>query len=154
MKHVNAIGDLVQYGINPLTGEACTYSMRILCDLSAEGAALVANYFGLPHCEGMVIFNKNWNSMVGDKPAVASVMLARDCFATLARFAMFNVDQCEYVVVSKAGDITGFSHTDDYGPKYLELVQNSPDGIYTLYRNYNKGSTTGRNQHAFTGRTE
>lgn len=39
--------DLREYGIEWLTGEACHYGMRILCDLTVPGLRLVTRFFGL-----------------------------------------------------------------------------------------------------------
>lgn len=58
MKSICNWGDLEQYGIDCLTGEACSLSCRALCDLSKEGADIVREFFGLP-CNAQ--FNENWN---------------------------------------------------------------------------------------------
>jgi hypothetical protein len=78
---------LDQVGIAVLTGEACAYGLRLLCDLNEDGVSLVTRCFGMSPTTPLA---KNWNVHVGGKPAVASVMLGRDVFHTLARFALYD----------------------------------------------------------------
>lgn len=146
--HIVGWGDLKQYGINYLTGEACAYSMRLLCDLSEEGADLMRRFFGLPH---NATFNPQWNSMVGDKPAVASVLLSRGLFDDLCRFILLSCDM-DIVLKSPDGSWCGYARPN-------EAVMLMVDGVaenksWQVYRNYRVGIPGDRNQHAFTGRTE
>lgn len=78
--------DLKQFGISALTGEACAYSIRVLCDLSEAGRKHIAEFFGGLAEDG---FNANWNSHVGDAPAVSSVMLPRGILSDLSQFLLF-----------------------------------------------------------------
>lgn len=76
--------NLTEFGINPLTGEACAYGKRILCDLDQNGVELVAEFLGVyPNA-----FPENWNSYVGKNKAVASVMLHRNSFTDIIAFAL------------------------------------------------------------------
>src|SRR6478736_5681012 len=84
--HVSSWEDLKQFGINALTGEACKYAQRILCDLNEDGAALIMDYLGVS------MLRDNWNSTVNDKPAVASVMLHRGSCMQLAEFAILGMN--------------------------------------------------------------
>lgn len=152
MKTLSSNKDLVQYGINPLTGEACAYSMRVLCDLSDDGVDLLCEFMGLPH--GETVFAKNWNSMVGTKPAVASIMIDRSAFLSLMRFALLAVDHVDVIVVSPDGTLTGLTTSDKYYDRYIDLAIGNSE--YTVLRNHKstapgKGS---RNEHIMTGRTE
>lgn len=46
-EHIEIDGDtLRKFGIDMLTGEACGYSMRILCDVHENGYALIKEFFG------------------------------------------------------------------------------------------------------------
>lgn len=71
---------LQDYGIIPLTGEACAYGMRILYDLTPSGVEVISRFLG-----GNVQFkdNSNWNS-----GAVASVMIPYSAIRDLERFVM------------------------------------------------------------------
>lgn len=82
--HVQFTGldSFVPYGINPLTGEACAFSLRILCDVNEDGLALLSEYWGVPNLQ----LAEPMNSQVNDKPSVGSVMLSRDAWRSLTRF--------------------------------------------------------------------
>ena len=142
--------DLQQFGIQYLTGEACTYSLRILCDLSEEGCLLVCDYLGLPPDTK---FAANWNSMVGSAPAVASVMLARDSVRQIAHFAFFRMGAL--AMLTKHGTYVGIFDADLL-ERYVKLIAENPDMGYDLYRNTRTGNPAegSRNVHAMTGRTE
>lgn len=151
--------DLIQYGINPLTGEACAYGMRTLCDLSADGCRLMCDFLGLAYSSAnptWTVFNSNWNSMVGDKQAVASIMLNRDVFPALMRFALFQPGECDYVITQPDGGMVGLKVTDEYCERYLDMARNN--SAYRVHQNFAKGYTSGpsvngRNIHTATGRT-
>lgn len=85
-KSVYPWADLKQFGIEALTGEACVYSLRVLCDLSEAGRTHIAEFFGGIAETG---FNANWNSYAGSAPAVSSVMLPRGILSDLAQFLLF-----------------------------------------------------------------
>lgn len=151
---------LPEIGINPLTGEACAFSMRILCDLSQEGADLMRDYLGLSASAD--VFNPNWNSFVGDKPAVASIMVERDMFSKIMIFALFR-EGYKYVMASQAYDsYTAYSDDDLASNGALkaahEGVRDGKAEHVRLYVNPKATSTApsvgSRNVHQFTGRTE
>lgn len=158
-KHVTFASLPEALGINPLTGESCTYSMRILCDLNERGVALVRAWLGLP--EGAALA-PSWNLRVGDAPAVASVMLDRDVFARLALFGLLR-EGWHYVV--QKGDITAFvAFTGDDTECRRYLTEFSMDDFarygWKLHRNPRPAAIPNthviddatRNVHAFTGR--
>ncbi len=155
MKYLSNHSDLVQFGINPLTGEACGYGMRVLCDLSAAGCALVADFMGLRFNpdDPTACFPRNWNSKVGDRPAIASFMLTRSTVSDLMRFALFSVDNCDYVLENPDGSLYGLHEGDEYCTKYLEMARTEEYHAkgYRIWTNFSK--TGSRNQHAFSGRT-
>jgi hypothetical protein len=74
---------LEDYGIIPLTGEACSLNMRILCDLTRSGCKVITDFFNTIPVEG-----SNWNSGYVDNPHVASVMIPRSCLQDLEQFAI------------------------------------------------------------------
>jgi hypothetical protein len=139
--------------------------MRLLCDLDEQGAALLADYLGLPNGSNDVSpFAEPWNTTVGGKPAVGSIMLTRDAFPDLLRFAMFRAGY-QYVLQEEgAVSVVAFSDADVKEDNYLHfyvegtsslLKQNG--GLAFLYRNLSGAGgqpTHGtRNVHAFTGRS-
>ena len=129
---------LKHYGINCLTGEACGYNMRLLCDLTQEGSDLVSGMLGLK----LEPFNPNWN-----RDAVGSVMLFRGMFDDICKYILF-AKGFKYVV--KAGNGTWAGYDDGFletQKMTLESLIEITNGA--LYQNY---SSTPRNTHAMTGR--
>lgn len=149
MKTLHQPSDLVQYGINTLTGEACAYSMRVLCDLSEDGADLVSCFMGVPYHRGM--FPKNWNSMVGDKPSVYSIMLTRSALRELMKFALLSIDRVSLIVESKDGALVGLSPSDEYYAAYVQRAGEHTE-VYTIHRHPEnlRYNASDRNQHAMT----
>jgi hypothetical protein len=145
---VDSWNDMRQFGVNSLTGEACAYSMRLLCDLSGDGAALVADYFGLKNTS---VFQPNWNSMVGEHAAIASVMLVREELIPLATFALFRMGVLAVVERGRRCDLIGVFDAD-WLKRYEDLIASAPDCGYAIRRNP-RPSGGSRNQHAFSGRT-
>ena len=88
MKEITNARDLEQYGITRLTGEACPYSMRVLCDLDQRGRDFVESFFS---CKQPY---EAW------KGGVASVMLPHSCWNDLAAFCLL-MDGCELVAQVK-----------------------------------------------------
>jgi hypothetical protein len=134
---VHSWEDLRQLGINMLTGESCGYSLRLLCDVSEEGKALLADYFGMPGIQ----LAANWNSRVGEQPAVGSIMLSRKLLMPLAEFALLR--KGALAVVESDSMIMGvFDQTllDRYGENTNLAIR----------RNF---ATDSRVTHAMTGRT-
>ena len=144
---INSFNDLQQFGINPLTGEACKYGQRTLCDLNEKGCELVASFLGLVHNEVSRPFAANWNSTVNGEPAVASIMLTRGTMRDLSVFALLNVARC-YAAID-----TGDASLRGVDEQHCRLYRELPSaGNFRFYVNPTPG-TGDRNQHAFTGRT-
>lgn len=144
-------------GINPLTGEACALSMRILCDVNADGAALMREYLGLPlDCA----LSPAWNSTVGGKPAVASVMIERRAFPALVHFALMRAGWQYIYGHDDSADASGFDDSDliDYPALRIHIDGTAEragfDQGARVYRNpCGTAPAVGtRNVHAFTGR--
>lgn len=76
--------NIIEFGINPLTGEACSFGKRILCDLNEDGVTLLSEYFGIMKNS----FPESWNIRVGRKEAIASVMIDRNAFTDIIIFAL------------------------------------------------------------------
>jgi len=140
----NRWADLKDYGIDPLTGEACAYNQRLLCDISKEGATLLKNFFG---CNIDFINGTNWNSGVGMKsPAVSSIMLPKGILDDLRIFILFHIHNKPYVYVMPGDTIIG---TDEQEPV--------ADGA-KMYTNPAITSSApmkdGRNVHQMSGRVK
>ena len=123
---------LTQFGINPLTGEACAYGLRVLCDVSQEGAALLTQFLGA----ATLALHPNWNSRVGERPAVASVLLPRESLRPLHIFALLQQGH-DFVTLD---DPTGY--TQDEWDRYHDP---KPAAIRNPGRQ--------RNTHEMSGRT-
>ena len=151
--HIYGAEGLQRFGINPLTGEACAYGRRTLCDLNAEGVRLLRTYWGLSYDAQFVA---NWNSQVNGEPAVASVMLARSAMPDIAIFSLFHQEGFPMVLQNGPGlDLLAIpAYLMD---KYVELLRERDPLTYTLHRNMsmrvNKALVhEGRNVHQATGR--
>lgn len=147
MKTISSFRDLQNYGINPLTGEACSLSMRTLCDLSDSGRQLLATFLGAPDLD---CFPENWNTHVGNEAAVCSAMLTRATLRDLCIFALFVKDECT-AVLERGGTFTGLTVSDEYCERYMSIAREQGSG-YTIHINH-AAARTDRNTHAATGRT-
>lgn len=153
-KHISNWRDLEQYGINSLTGEACAYGMRQLCDLNASGVRLMNAFLGL-RFGNTAGYADNWNSTVNGDKAIASIMLPREMLEPLSKFILFGTEKCD-VVVNKGhgGGLVGYTN------KELAEFDHTPESVGVLYagqvyRNHANPtvSTGGRNTHQMSGRT-
>jgi hypothetical protein len=84
MKTINCWDDLTQYGIFPLTGEACGLMYRILCDVTAQGKRILEKALGIPDLK----LPESWNCGSEHDPHVGSIMLARDVLPFVGVFAL------------------------------------------------------------------
>lgn len=152
MKTLYSYSQLREYGVNPLTGESCAFGMRILCDLSQAGEALVRDFMGMPEVPaGVRQFSENWNSHVnGDEKAVSSIMLTRQALFDLMRFALLTVDKFDVVITSPTTEQTGIHNGHPYFDKHVEFARKQPN--YAVYLNP-RGDGSSRNTHQFSGRT-
>ncbi len=156
MKTICCWNDLREFGIDILTGEACAYGMRVLCDVSARGAQTVRELFGLPHNTPLA---DNWNGGRGNAngPSVGSVMLPYDCFKQLAVFCLF-ADGAAAAVDREDGAVEGWYPDDPDGDndrfqRHLDVLRE----MKNLTRTYSPvgGPRVGsRTTHAMTGRTD
>lgn len=146
---VHSFGDLKQLGIGCLTGESCAFSMRILCDVNEDGKELLADFFGMSDIQ----LEKNWNSYVGDKPAIGSIMLVHDVVEKIAQFAFFRAGAIAVVV--GLGEVTPVFE-QSLLDRYVDTMKQYPSTERSIRRNpkaYAMGAAVGsRNVHAFSGR--
>lgn len=148
-KTVTGWASLAAFGINMLTAESCKFSLRLLCDLNAEGRELVADYLGVS-LEG---FAPPWNSSVNGQPAVASVLFHRSSLDQLAEFAMFR-DGAVALVMLAGGGVLGIYNQERLDTWEAHLKRYPQSGA--LRRNHlpptSCQSENSRNVHVFTGR--
>jgi hypothetical protein len=143
---------LEHFGIKALTGEACTYMMRLLCDVNEEGRLGILDYLSLP---GDTVLAGPWNSLVNGKPGVGSIMLHRDCLSALAEFLLRRAGAKALVRLASSGRIIGL-FTDERVAQYEQLLQDMPNStsqwrVQRLPRNTHPGVGS-RNIHAMSGR--
>ena len=125
MKTVNNWNDLSEFGINYLTGEACAYSMRLLCDVNEEGKRTLEAFFGgtVTIAEG-----SNWNSEVNGSEAIGSVLLSRGIFEDLAAFCLLSKYSGEvYVAPNTSGTENDLWRNLDTMLKRFEESMDSED---------------------------
>jgi len=148
--NINSWRQLGPFGINPLTMESCAYGLRMLCDLSGEGATLLQNYFGLKES----CFGRNWNSTVNNTPSVGSITLDTNCLLDLATFILL-YNNYEVTVRNKYG-VRGMSKKtyNSYKKDYPECFKNHTVMFHPNAQSSFQLSVDGRNVHAFTGRSK
>jgi hypothetical protein len=118
---VKTIGNLYDglrpYGINPLTGEACPYSQRVLCDLTPRGKKIVFDLLGIPPT---IPLSENWNS-----GSSFSMMLPRSLLSHDLPIWCLIDSGCDDIIVSSDG-ICGrqaYDTDEDWENYYQLLVQ-------------------------------
>jgi hypothetical protein len=107
-------------GIQHLTGEACAYSMRSLIDLNEDGLENMIAFLGLPYDTK---FAKNSNSMVADKPAVASMMFSHAMLYPFAKFVFAR--NGALAVVDRGTDGVGGLFTEGMVKAYEKAILGS-----------------------------
>lgn len=163
-KQIRSLNDLREYGIDALTGEADALGMRILCDITEQGAQIIADVFGMTfsntkinnpedyNCESPTqpIFklNSNWNSSQG---SIASIFLPSwdaELYKQLGVHALARAGY-EFIVITK-DSVRG---TDDQ--EVIENIKKFEDGCRVI-KNWrhvdNKYQCGDRNVHQFSGR--
>lgn len=146
-----------ELGISLLTGEACAYSMRTLCDVNEYGRELVKTFFGMTEASHLA---PAWNSWVNGKPSVGSVMLPRSVFPDLIIFELFNRG-FKYVISRVDGSFVGYSQEEVDTIAAMKKIhddvcsgRNPNSKVHVNVRLTSTAPSVGsRNVHAFTGRT-
>jgi len=139
-------GVLKSKGLDILTGEACGYSMRLLCDITPELEDLLSEYLG-----GSIEFNQDaWNHRNG---AIHSVMLARSMITDLSIFALLH----EYeLVVSYNMEKQGLHNQYRAYPTRQDFENELVEHTWLndcIERSW-YGQKQSRNVHQFSGRKE
>ena len=141
MKTIADWDALREYGIDALTGEACSLGYRILCDLTASGKRIVQR------CLSVQIESENWNHGSDADPHVAAIMLTHEMLVPLAVFALLESGCCEVWVTERSA--IGIEPDD------------SEDDVEHMKRFYKPvrrfayhGPFQDRNQHQMSGRVQ
>ena len=153
---IQCMHDLERFGIEVLTGEADGLSLRLLCDVSPAAVEMLETFWGIQFAPG----NNSWNhsGMDGWK----SVLIGRNSWTDLARFALVYRDGCKVVVyVDYKPEGGGWSSFYIQGFKtkeeFLEWKERA-DKIYegNYYTTFASGNARGgtRNQHYMSGRVD
>lgn len=176
MKAIRSWRDLEDFGIDALTGEACGYAMRLLCDVTESGKALIESFFG-----GRIELTPggNWNRGSDDDPHVGSVLLPRSILRDLAAFCLLRDAPADSMVALMrdqrddthgyparydAEDIAHLRELWDGDGAYIKDESKS-ESFETLFekwhhlkviRYYKRAAHTvvARNRHQMSGRTE
>lgn len=157
-----SLSDLREFGIDVLTGEACAYSARLLCDLDEQGQRIFTDCLGLPFGTQ---FQSGWN----DSKKV-SVMIPPDLFGPLMAWALIKTGH-DIVIERNDGSFTGMRQWEADGPPQLGLAAddeyNAPanrleevcrvyrgmDQVRRLYRKMAGQPSVGtRHAHSMSGR--
>lgn len=139
MKSVSSWDHLRPFGIEPLTGEACSLMYRILCDLTARGKRIVERYLSVE------IQSESWNRGTDADPHVASIMLSEEMIVPLAVFALLDAGYREVWVTDHAA--IGIEPDDDEA-----TVERMKELRHPCRRFSYHGPYQDRNQHQMSGR--
>lgn len=139
MKTIHCWNELLSYGIDCLTGEACGLSYRILFDLTAKGQKIVEK------CLGIKLTSEPWNRGTTEEPHTASVMLSQEMFVPVGVFALLE-NGCYIVWLLDDRSLIGFEPSD---------TEQHYIGSHEIRRAFSyKGTAGHRNQHMMSGRIE
>lgn len=145
MKTVTCWRELEPFGIDPLTGEACGLTCRILFDVTERGRKILAKTLGIPDLN----LAEPWNRGTAADPHVGSLMLPHEMLTLVSVFALLE-SGCDEAW-SYQGGVVGFEPGDtrDRRGLHLDLYRDR------LVRRYAYGGTAGdRNAHQMSGRVE
>ena len=144
-KVLHDLRDLEEFGIRYLTGEACLFSQRVLCDVDAKGKATVLDLMGLPPEAPM---NEGWN-----RHGISSVMIPRDLFGQLMVWCLIR-DGAYRVVTTSNGYTFGFyPGEEDEADKWLSFHRGANLVRHVIERTAGQPGVGTRATHQFTGRT-
>jgi hypothetical protein len=143
MKIVAKWDDLIPYGIDPLTGEACGLGYRILCDLTDQGRLILEKCLGA----ATVVPHLQWNPGTKEAPHTGSIMLAPEMFPAVAVFALLE-SGCKEVWRTKDGVHLGIEESDPAEELEAFKTLHGP-----MRRFAYRGTAGDRNVHVMSGRT-
>lgn len=152
MKSIRNWDGLREYGVDCLTGEACAYGYRLLCDLTDDGVKLIRDVMDMADIPRL---RSNWNSN-----GVASIMLPSEMLTPIAVFALFKAN-CKSVAIMYSGEVYGFEEKDSdesvadfikwQQGRFCDECKRYGAGGGIMRQVYNPGYS--RNVHQMSGRT-
>jgi hypothetical protein len=146
MKELRNWGDLEEFGISHLTGEACSLGQRSLCDVTKRGQQVLQNLLG---CE--LKLSDNWNSGSPHDPHIGSIMLPREWFQAVALWCLLSKGAVYAEVwIMKNGSVRGMIFDDLALEQETGYWRQHEDQILRKYTN--RSNSLQREIHAFTGR--
>ena len=145
MKSFNCVGEMDQFGLQCLTGEACGLGMRLLFDVTEPGRKLLEKFFGV----NQLILPQDWNG--GE--AVGSIMLAADQCTPIAIMGMLEQGCIEVWQQFENNERTGFLFGLENEEELKLAGENMTCWPNVTYRHWKYHGTAGsRNVHAMSGR--
>ena len=146
MLTIRSWNDLEQFGIVPLTGEACPLSMRILCDLTPRGERIVSAVLGSADLKVTLSLRPAYNGAVcrltgGESPeerATKAIMLPYDMLRTLAVFVLIDAG-CEEVYLAEGKPTIGMK-PDDFRELLAENGEHATD-VHRMNLRFTYGTT-------------
>ena len=141
MKTVSHWDGLREFGIDLLTGEACSLMYRLLCDLTQSGKRIVER------CLSVQIQSENWNSGSKEDPHVASIMLTHEMLVPLAVFALLESGCREVWVTDRIAIGVEPDDSDDEVERMKRV--HKPVRRFAFH-----GRFQDRNQHQMSGRVQ
>lgn len=158
---ISSWNGLERFGIGMLTGEACGYGYRVLCDLNRVGVNLIAECFGVDPVKFEQSLPNSWNSKVNHSEAIRSIMIAPQMLVPLAVFACWSRN-CSAAYIMYDNSVVGIESTDEPEAvkqwlgwnqgKFCEECRRYGKGGGVNYQYRNHGVK--RQVHAMSGRTE
>lgn len=148
MRTIHCWRELETYGIDPLTGEACSLGARVLFDCTEKGRKILARALGVPDLK----LAEPWNRGTAADPHVGSILLPHAMLTTVAVFALLE-GGCDECWQYETG-VVGFEPGDcrERRAAYLDLLRPK------LVRRYGypggAQSVGDRQVHQFSGRVE
>ena len=141
----NPFESLRRYVVNPLTGEACAYGQRVLCDLADYGKDIVFDLLGIPRESRLVA---NWSTGADDSMMIPRLLLEHD----LPIWCSLQ-NGCHEVVVSRDG-ICGreAEGPDEDWEQYLQVLADMRKEPRRS-RGKSRPRQGSRMVHAFSGRS-
>lgn len=144
MKTIRCWDDLAEFGIVPLTGEACGLMYRILCDVTERGKWILEKAFSVAE----VKLHDAWNLGEESDPHIGSIMVSPELLTLLSVFALLE-SGCTQVWVTRNHGVIGIEPSAT--PSDLETLRQVYD--HDLARCLQYAGTAGdRNQHVMSGR--
>ena len=140
MKTIRGFQDLAEFGVEPLTGEACGLMYRVLFDVTAQGQKIIEKCLGV-----RLLPAEPWNRGAQEDPHVGSLMLAPERLVPVGIFALLESGCTE---VWRQGDSLWGVEPSDPEQQKETFLRTHADVRRYAYR----GTAGDRNVHLMSGR--